>query len=702
MKLYIHRVVMVCALFAAAALTAQEIDVVVEPEGPAAAQEETQESDAGTIVVTGTRSKKMQKDAPVKTQVVGSERIESKGASNAFEALNAESGIVSNNGCQNCGASSVDINGLGGNYTQVLINGYPTVSSLAGVYFLQQYPAELIDRIEIVRGGGSALYGSGAIGGVVNVISRKPIRNESNVTYQHDILEGGDSQAQHVNAYTSVVTPDGKSGVALFGSMLERDEWDANGDNYSDLGRVQNKSFGMSGYTGITPAMELAWNFTSLWEYRRGGDDIDQPPFLSDIAEEVTTNSTGGDVKLTHDVTEDFHYSLYYAFARALRDTYYGGNSGILSDDVQLYGNSESLYQIVGMQSHWHFMEGHTLQAGYEATIDHIEDENNATSNPRRIHETYTNHGVFTQYDWDTKRLNLVGGVRADKHSEMDSMVLSPRASAIVKFSDTFRFRGSVSFGYKAPQIFDEDFHIEVSLASTDPENKVIVNADDLEEEKSVTYAGDLSGEMEAGKIEMEYSLGGFYTEIRDMMAIDYSNPDTTTNPGTAYYTRDNESGTSRIAGSNAELNFYMGRMLSFTNGYTWIFMAKKPEKVTYANRSSDEMTEVPVLSGSSNLNFFYRNLSSSLSMQYLGSMYMPHDTGTSNLEETDPFVVLNTRVAYKVDIDTHRYTEFFVGIKNITNAYQDDLDKGAERDAGYVYGPIEPRTFYGGVKAGF
>ena len=84
--------------------------------------------------------------------------------------------------CSNCGTSQIRINGLEGQYSQILLDSRPVFSSLAAVYGLEQLPAGMVDRVEVIRGGGSALFGANAIGGVVNIITKKggdkPIQGE--------------------------------------------------------------------------------------------------------------------------------------------------------------------------------------------------------------------------------------------------------------------------------------------------------------------------------------------------------------------------------------------------------------------------------------------------------------------------------------------------------------------------------------------
>lgn len=93
------------------------------------------------------------------------------------EGLNFSPGLRMENNCQNCGFSQVRMNGMEGPYSQILINSRPIFSGLAGVYGLELIPSSMVERVEVVRGGGSALYGSNAIAGTINLILKDPINN---------------------------------------------------------------------------------------------------------------------------------------------------------------------------------------------------------------------------------------------------------------------------------------------------------------------------------------------------------------------------------------------------------------------------------------------------------------------------------------------------------------------------------------------
>ena len=126
------------------------------------------------VVVTGTRTSHFVKDVPIRTEVLTSQAITKKNAQNLYEALEGVPGIRVEQQCQFCNFSEVRMQGLGAEHTQVLIDGEPIYSGLAGVYGLQQIGTNDIDRLEVVKGAGSALYGSSAVAGAINIISKEP------------------------------------------------------------------------------------------------------------------------------------------------------------------------------------------------------------------------------------------------------------------------------------------------------------------------------------------------------------------------------------------------------------------------------------------------------------------------------------------------------------------------------------------------
>lgn len=125
--------------------------------------------------------------------------------------------------CQNCGFTQVRINGLDGHYSQILVDSHPVFSSLTGVYGLEQIPANMIERVEVLRGGGSALYGSSAIGR--HDQHHHPVsRRSSSAQLSHTLtsLGGSNSYDNNTMLNASIVSESGRAGISVFGQSRHR------------------------------------------------------------------------------------------------------------------------------------------------------------------------------------------------------------------------------------------------------------------------------------------------------------------------------------------------------------------------------------------------------------------------------------------------------------------------------------------------
>jgi len=126
------------------------------------------------VVVTGDRNKTNRTESSTIVSILTPKLFATIQSVTLSEGLNFCPGLRMENNCQNCGFSQVRMNGMEGPYSQILINGRPIFSGLAGVYGLELIPSSMIERVEVVRGGGSALYGSNAIAGTINLIFKRP------------------------------------------------------------------------------------------------------------------------------------------------------------------------------------------------------------------------------------------------------------------------------------------------------------------------------------------------------------------------------------------------------------------------------------------------------------------------------------------------------------------------------------------------
>ena len=187
------------------------------------------------VVVTANRNETARRLAPTLVKVVTPKLFEQTNSHTLSQGLVFQPGVRVETDCQNCGYSQVRINGLDGKYTQILIDSRPIFSSLAGVYGLEQIPANMIERVEVVRGGGSALFGSSAIAGTVNIITKEPVRNSGSFSHTISNFDGSGSFDNNTALNLSLVSSDNKMGAYVYGQNRHRSAWDSNGDGFSEF-----------------------------------------------------------------------------------------------------------------------------------------------------------------------------------------------------------------------------------------------------------------------------------------------------------------------------------------------------------------------------------------------------------------------------------------------------------------------------------
>lgn len=219
------------------------------------------------IVITGTKTYKRQTDSPVIVGIIDSATLNNVQACNLSEGLRFQPGLRVETDCQTCNYTQLRMNGLAGGYSQILINGRPIFSPLTGLYGLEQLPTNMIERIEVVRGGGSSLYGSSAIGGTVNVITKVPKENSYELNSFYQSIDGKADDIV-LSGNSSLVSENKNSGIAFFFNHRERDWYDHNDDNYSELPKLENTSFGTNIFFLPSDNEKLEISISNLNEYR--------------------------------------------------------------------------------------------------------------------------------------------------------------------------------------------------------------------------------------------------------------------------------------------------------------------------------------------------------------------------------------------------------------------------------------------------
>jgi outer membrane receptor for ferrienterochelin and colicins len=657
----------------------------------------------GSIVVTGTGTPHLIEDSPVKTTLVTRLDIEQKKSANVAEALDFQPGINVENNCQNCNFSQVRILGMDGKYSQILIDGDPVVSSLAGVYGLEHYPAEMLDRLEITKGGGSSLYGGGAVAGVINLITRRPKINQSRVKYSHGITNQSTNDS-HLSVSSEMVSNSGKSGAYIFASTRNREHYDINDDSYSEQGDLKNESLGFNWFYTPIENGELSTRFHRIHEVRRGGNKFSLPYHDADIAEALEHWKWGGTVKWNHQINPLLDYKVFYSFAITDRKSYYGGLGGGTSREDSLaalgaYGTTENPLQITGITANY-LLGTHLITTGLQYSEDKVNDK--STSNELYyIYEKFTNVGYFLQDNMHLGKnedIELVLGARFDKHSELDNIIISPRINLKMDITDEYVFRAGFSTGFKAPQTYDEDLHI----CGLEGGQKVIRNANDLKEEKSYSYTTGIDYNGFLGNLGVMVGITAYYTTINDVFSEKFVKSDGKID----LWERINSSGAD-VKGIELEAGLQPNSKIEIIGGLTYSEGLYKDELEDW---NTKKFLRTPKISGNLAINAtIIKNLSINARAKYMGEAFMPHEIVVDGqeepllkLEKSSSFfqsdLMFNYKLAFLQDINS----KITFGFKNIFDVYQEDLDEGPDRDPAYVYGPAMPRTLFFNIETIF
>ena len=638
------------------------------------------------VVVTATRTQKLFTETPVKIAVISREDIERKAPVNLADTLYQTTGVRVENDCQNCNFTQVRINGMEGKYTQILIDSSPVISAMTGVYGLEQIPAEMLDRIEIVKGGGSALYGGNAVAGVINILTKEPEENKTFLKLHQESIS--EKPFTNLGFRSSLVSKDLNTKAFLFGSYQDREPVDLNGDDFSELGTISNTSFGVNLYnyfSGINGKLKMS--LFRIFEERRGGDLFDNPPHEANTAEWIKTNQLGFSSDWNHFISEKLHYNLSLSFVDAQRNTYYGSHK-----DPNAYGTTKN--PLLFLNSQINYQTGkHVFSIGAQHKRDEIKDE--ATGYDRLIEEVYHESGLFLQDDFQIGRLfSILTGIRLNKHSALDRTIFTPRVSLLVNLSKDLSFRTSFSTGFRAPQVFDEDLHI----TQVGGEGMIVMNSPDLKEEKSYSLncGFDYGKQIERNLI--QFSVEGFYNDLTNTFVLH----ETERIENARILERINGSG-SKVYGLSVDFGLVLGPKFSLSSG--WTFQRSRLDEPE-PDFNSTEFFRTPDTYGYINMSLKSKKLANlDLSGEYTGSMLVPHYTGfidEDRLEETLSFWVLNLRLHRPINITENYSMSVFLGVYNVLDSYQKDLDKGVDRDSGYVYGPAKPRSFFLGFEFSF
>ena len=647
------------------------------------------------IVVSATRNETNRRKTSTVVNVASTKLFEGTASANLSEAMNFQSGLRVENTCGNCGAPQLRINGLEGQYSQILLDSRAIFSSLAGVYGLDLMPVAMVERVEVIRGGGSALFGSSAIGGVVNIITKDPVRNTLSLSNTTNIMEDGTPDI-NTSLGGAFVSDDYKFGAYVFGQIKYRDGYDRNDDEFTDITRLRSETAGFRAYYKTSAHSRLSAEYHHIHDFRRGGNNLDKAPHMTDICEQVDHNIDGGGLRW------DFfpnmrHRASIYASAQGISRSSYFGTDG----DENAYGTSKDLMLVAGGQYTYNYKLGlpAELTAGVEYNFNSLNDYYIATE--RTLDQQTSTIGLFAQNEWKSDKINVLIGFRLDKHNMIKNPVFSPRANVRYSPIDDLGLRLSYSSGYRAPQAYNEDLHIDALNHTV----SLIQLSENLEPEKSHSMSASVDYYHNFGKLQTNILVEGFYTILDKVFTLEKID---TTTEGVIIKERRNGSG-AHIGGITLEAKLGIPNRFDVQLGYTFQkSQYVEPEKWSESLPAQRTMFRSPEHYGYINSNVvIYKQLNASVFGTFTGPMLVQHNAYTDifGVEHGDSETLTKSfwdfgfKLGYTFSIGKFLKLELNAGIKNILDSYQSDLDLGAGRDSAYIYGPALPRTYFFGVK---
>ncbi len=697
------------------------------------------------VVVSASRTEITRRNSPTLVSVMPSDVFERVKAPTLADALTFNTGIRVDNNCQNCGFTQVRINGLEGNYSQVLIDSRPIFSSLTSVYGLESIPAAMVERVEVVRGGGSALFGSSAIGGTINIITKTPEYSSADIATTLSVIGDGGATDSSTTANATYVTENGKAGFTMFAQSRKRQAYDANDDGFSEIPELESKTIGLRTFFKTSDYSKLSLAYDATKDYRRGGDKIDEPLETSLVAESASHNINAGSINFDlFSRSRDRKLNLYSSLMNTERDSYYNG-AGTTYDFTIATGAqfTAQLKNVIFMPSEFVLGFEHTYNKlddrHYNYTLSATGDEGDEFQFAEEGLDVYLNtdnyystvqevntYSLFAQNEWKNEKFGFLIGARADYNDFMDKMIVSPRLNLRYNPSASVNLRASYAQGYRSPQLFDEDLHIMIVQG----ERSYIVNDEDLKEERSHSFNLSADTYKNFGRTSVNFLVDGFYTKLDDAFSLSDAEDDGT-GSGELVQVRTN-SGGAKVYGVSLEGRLTLPSVVELQAGITF----QSSKYVEDEGRTKGAATNEDTATESDDLEFedaddqrsilrspdtygylsakfpITRKFDITTTATYTGPMLVEHvfAVETDNdveYEYTDyitskRFLDVNLMMNYNVTVAKSVRMTLTAGVQNILNSYQSDFDEGDTRDAGFVYGPMQPRRFTLGAKLSF
>lgn len=593
------------------------------------------ENELNEVVISGTLKAVKRLESAVPVEVYTPVFFKKNPTANIYEALQNVNGVRPQLNCGVCNTGDIHINGLEGPYTAVMIDGMPIVSSLSTVYGLSGIPNSLVERIEIVKGPASSLYGSEAVGGLINIITKSA---DNAPVFSADIFT---TSWLETNVDLGMKFNAGKNATALLGInyFSYNQRIDNDNDGFTDVTlqdrisvfqkwsfkRKENRIFTIAG-RGM---YEDRWGGDLRWQKKyRGGDEIYGESIYTKRAELIGSYQLPTDEKLIFSFSGNVHY----------QDSRYGITSYIANQKI-------GFAQLTWDKK----IRNNDLLAGIASRYTYYDDNTTSTQVQGKNNPDKTwLPGIFLQDEITfTEKHKILLGLRYDYNS-IHGNIVTPRFAYKLKFNDNNILRFNAGTGYRVVNLFTED---HAALTGS----REVVIANNLNPEKSVN--------ANLNYIKKIYFSNGtfigiettaFHTRFSNKIIADYE-----TDPNKIIYDNINGHAISQGISTNIDVNFTNG--LKLIAGATIMDVSN----IENGNRERPYLTEKFTATWS----ISYKINPINLAIDYTGNLYSPMKLPL--LGDTDPrspnspwYSLQNIQFTYT----GWKNFELYAGIKNLLN----------------------------------
>jgi outer membrane receptor for ferrienterochelin and colicins len=484
------------------------------------------------VVVTGTMKEVSKLASPVPVDIITQKFLYKNPVPSIFEALTYVNGVRPQLNCNVCNTGDIHINGLEGPYTMVLLDGTPIVSGLSTVYGLIGIPNSLIERVEVVKGPASTLYGSEAVGGLINIITKTVSKAPK---FSADAFS---SNWRDLNVDLGFKFNAGKKVSSLLGVNYfnYQNPIDNNGDGFTDLTLQHRVSVFNKWSVERAQNRQATLAVRYYYEDRWGGDIHWTPAYRgSDERYGESIYTTRFEAVGLYQLPTSEKLTFQYSLNSHQQNSYYG-NTPYMAAQRIAFG-----------QLLWDKSVGkHSLLTGLPVRYTYYDDNTPATysensgNRPDRIFLP----GVFIQDEITTGSHKFLLGARYDYNSRHGS-IFTPRFAYKLSLNQTDALRFNVGRGYRVVNLFTEDH-----AALTGAREVLIKNA--LKPEQSWNANLNFVKKIVTGNSFVGLDASLFYTRFSNRILPDYD-----TNPNQIIYDNLNGYAESKGVSLNLDVNLY-------------------------------------------------------------------------------------------------------------------------------------------------